>query len=373
MIYPFTAGDILLIQRLGRQATKLNTVHALLQPHSALWAALTAVLPWNEAKVATYVLHQRGNHLARAGFLQAQKRHGRPEADIILLAPALDTALGHPAVWEKLLSHYSNEAAQQQIARLYIDAPDQPLPVNTFSHVGFKVYTRQTIWRLMSYQGKWSAQWNKDAIRMPTKADEWALQRLYTRISPNHVQLAEGLQTDNAVRPPILDWWQTGLRNSFVFERNGEVQGYIRIAQGRRGVWLQLWADPHQTNTTCAQSLIACALTALQEDRIYLPVYIGVRDYHGAVGTLLSDFGFAPFTDRAKMVKHVVQWVRHSAPRLVPMLEGVREVVPTPFVFPEAPHRLSSMAYPWAHPQDALFSPEGGGSDDDRQKIAIIG
>ena len=82
-----------------------------------------------------------------------QKRPGRPEADILLLAPALDTTWGHPAIWQKLLSHAINEAPHQGLARLYADVPDQPLPVNTFSHVGFRVYTRQTIWRLSAVGG----------------------------------------------------------------------------------------------------------------------------------------------------------------------------------------------------------------------------
>lgn len=341
MIRPFRVGDIFLIQRLSGQATRLNTIHALLQPHSALKAALTAVVPWNEAKVTTYVLQQNGHDLARTGFLQALKRPGRPEADVIMLAPALDNAWGHPAVWEKLLSHYSNEAAQQRIARIYVDAPDQPLPVTTFTHVGFRVYSRQTIWRLISYRAPAPVRMRTGSIRIQTKTDEWALQRLYTRMSPTHVQQAEGMLSDNTVKPPILDWWQTSIRKSFVFERNGEIQGCIRIAYGRRGVWLQLWIDAHHPDNDCINQLIGWSLTVIHQDGVNVPVYIGVREYHGGVGAVLTDYGFAPFTDRAKMVKHLVQWVRNPAPLLAPALESVREVVPAPFVFPEDLVRLN--------------------------------
>jgi len=79
-------------------------------------------------------------------------------------------------------------------------------------------------------------------------------------------------------------------------------------------------------------------LTVISQDNNHLPIYIGVREYHGGLSTILTDYGFAPFTDRAKMVKHVVQWVRNPAPLLAPALENIREVVPTPFVFPEEPH-----------------------------------
>lgn len=354
MIRPFQAGDIFLIQPLSRQATKLNTIHALLQSHSVLRAALTAVIPWNEAKVTTYVLHQRSHDLARTGFLQAQKRPGRPEADIILLAPALDTPSGHPAIWQKLLAHYCNEAAQQQIARIYVDAPDQPLPVNTLNQAGFRVYTRQTIWRLIANHGGSQPSLRPSTrhsniqprIRLQTSVDEWALQRLYARMTPNQIQQAEGVYADNtiykAVKPSILEWWQTSARKSYVFEKKGEIQGCIRVAYGQRGVWLQLWMDTHQSDTECAQQLINYALRVIHEDHIHLPIYIGVREYHGGVGPILAEHGFAPFTDRAKMVRHVVQWVRSPAPLLAPVLETVREVVPTPFVLPE---ELSQLNY----------------------------
>ena len=151
MIRPFGFSDTFLIQRLANQATKLNAEQALLQPRSTVWTALTAVIPWKDARASTYILSQKGHRLASAGFIQARKRSLRPEADILLLAPALDTPFGHPAIWEKLLSFYIQEAAQQKIARVYVDVPDQPLPVGSFTHVGFQVYARQTIWRLHDY------------------------------------------------------------------------------------------------------------------------------------------------------------------------------------------------------------------------------
>jgi len=373
VIRPFRAGDLFLIQRLGRQATKLNTIQALVQPQVTWLAALLAVLPWNVGKLTTYVLHQRGHGLVRAGFLQAQKRYNRPEADIILLAPALDTAWGHPAIWEKLLSHYSTAAAQQQIARLYIDAPDQPLPVTTFSHVGFKVYTRQTVWRLNALHTESSAAWVTPSVRAQTKTDEWALHRLYARITPPQVQQAEGIQAHNAVKPPLLDGWQSGLRQSFVFDKGGDLYGCLRIHPGRSGIWLQLWVDPQQNDPEIVRQLIGCALTTLRVHHVQLPVYIGVRDYQGGISVTLSDFGFAPFTDRAKMVKHVVQWVRSATPLLVPSLERVRKVVPAPFVLPEAIPPAHDKAQPvmrHLYPEEVrLMSPQIGHPDCSHQTL----
>jgi hypothetical protein len=337
VIRPVQIGDIFTIQRLGRQATKLATIEALLHPQSAFRAALSAAFLWNDAKVTTYLLQRREHGLASTGLLQMQKRSGRPEADILLLAPALDTTWGHPAIWEKLLAHAIGEAPQQGLARIYADVPDQPLLVNTFGHVGFRVYTRQTIWRLAAAGVEAFTGRVAPTLRPQTREDEWALQRLYARVTPGPVQQAEGMRTDDGVKPPLLDWWHGGVRKSFVQVIGGEVMGCVQVVTGARGVWLQLWADTHQAETSRLHELVRCGLAVLRQDQVRLPVYTGVSEYHSVLGAVLADYGFAPFTDRAMMVKHVLQWVRTATPVLTPVLEGVREVVPTPYSLPEEP------------------------------------
>jgi hypothetical protein len=298
--------------------------------------ALTAVLHWDEAKILTYVLHQRQHNLARTGFLQVQKRPGRPEADILLLAPALETPRGHPAIWEKLLAHYIAEAPQWGIARLYVDAPDQPLPVASFTHVGFRVYTRQTIWRLPAGGLDWFGDNLSAAIRPQGKEDEWGLRRLYARITPQPVQQAEGQQMHHdLVNPPILDWWQPFVRKSYVLVEKNQIEGCIRIGYGQRGIWLQLWVDTGQPDYEQIHQLLRYALTEVFKYNVRKPLYVGVRDYHGALGTILSDYGFAPFTDRAKMVKHLVQWIKATEIITTPVMETVPEAVAAPYLLPD--------------------------------------
>lgn len=337
MIRPFQISDIVLIQRLGRQATKLNTIQTLLQPQAAFWTSLMAVAPWNDGKVATYVLRQPGHGLVGDGFLHVQKRPGRPELEIVRLAPGLDAPHGHPVIWEKLLAHNNAVAAQQQIARIYVDVPDQPLPVHTLSHVGFRPYARETIWRLTPHRLAGQSHSMTAEIRAQNKADEWTLQQLYTRTTPQNAQLAEGMHTDQAVRAPILEWWQVGTCSAFVLEQRGEVVGAVQVAQGRRGYWLQPWADFHATDSYVAHQLVRHALTVVARRAAPLPVYVGVRDYQGSLGTLLEDYGFAPFTDRARLVKPVVQWVREAALESAPVREPAVHVATAPFAVPAPP------------------------------------
>jgi hypothetical protein len=309
VIRPVRLGDLFTVQQLGRQATKLAMIEGLLNPRSAFQAAFSAAFLWNDAKVTTYLLRRREHGLASTGLLQLQKRPGRPEAEILLLAPALDTAWGHPAIWQKLLAHAVTTAPQHGLMRLYADVPDQPLPVSTFG----------------------------TTARPQTRQDEWALQRFYERITPLPVQQAEGAQTDEAARPPILDWWHGGMYKSFVLEQRQEIHGCVQLSYGRRGIWLQIWADHRLPDSNIPHDLVRFGLTTIRQDGIRLPIYVGVCDYERVLGTVLSDYGFAPFTDRTKMVKHVLQWVRTVASTQTPMLENVREVIPTPYTLPEEP------------------------------------
>ena len=61
MVRPFRYGDIFLVQRLSRQATKLNIVQATLHRQSAVGSSLSSILPWNHGKATTYILRQRGH------------------------------------------------------------------------------------------------------------------------------------------------------------------------------------------------------------------------------------------------------------------------------------------------------------------------
>jgi hypothetical protein len=340
VIRTFQPGDMLLLQRLQRQATKLNTTHSLLAPRAALWsAAASAFLPMiYRSSVVTYVLRQEGNGVDRAGFLQAQRRSGRPEDDLLLIAPALETRTGHPAIWLKLLSHYINETiadnaaapAGSGVQRIYADVPDQPLLVQTLGQVGFSVFARQTIWRLNDWSPEdWRLTQRPDGqfpasasargihVRPVNRQDEWSLLRLYALATPRKVQVAEGsapasaIQSEPPLKPPILEWWQGGEVHSLLLEEKGEVRACLRVVVADQGVWLQIWGDTLRMETTLTAELISQGLRLVQ-DRVQrqvqtLPVYTAVRDYQGGLGPVLSNFGFAPVMDHAKMVKQMVQ------------------------------------------------------------------
>ncbi len=343
MIRPFQFGDTFLLQRLQGQAPKLNVAQSLLLPRSPVVDALTSGISWNHSKVATYVLHQSGHGLARSGFLQTQRRPGRGELDLVMLAPALAARTGHPAIWEKLIAHCVVEATHEDAARLYADVPDQPLLVNTFAHVGFGVYARQTIWRLAvdDRTGPALRRNSETYVRPMRRSDEWELMRLYARVTPKPVQIAEGALAASSNRPPILDWWSAGEVQTLVCAEGGgqaqTLRGCLRIVFTRTGAWMELWADARRTDADAAQALLCEGLKVVQAHRRRVPIYVPVRDYHGGLGPLLSDQGFAPFADHAKMVKHLLQRVVGMESVRLQSVEPASEVVVTAGGYAPAP------------------------------------
>jgi hypothetical protein len=326
---------------LNRQAAKFHTVQTLLQPQSTAWSAFQSAIPWGEARVATYVLRQDGHDLVQSGFLQVRKRQGRPETDILALAPSLDARTGHPAIWHKLLSHYIHEASFQGLERIYADVPEQPLLVNTFAGVGFQPYCRQTIWRLFVVDAlavrlpNIGTQQEPLEVRPAAIADGWTLAELYRRTVPEPVRRAEGgaegVNNEGRTSLPIVENWQRGQSVMRVAVCDREVQGAFEWTQGPGGTWLWLWVDTLNPDQTLPASLLCHALATAKAERWNPPLYFGVSDFQEGLNALLSDCGFAPVSDHVKMVKHVIKRLREPVSGQAPVVEPTSEVVPTTF------------------------------------------
>lgn len=333
MIRPFQIGDLFLVQRLGRQAVRLNTIQSLIEPHSSFWTTLLSIVPWNQAKVSTHVLRRSGHGLLGDGFLLVRRRNARREVDVLGLAPALASEEGHPAIWEKLLGHYNQIAAQQQIERIYADVADLPLPVATFHRAGYRIYTRQTVWRLSpqridDYSGAIGAY-----IRPQRAEDRWGLTRLYSQTVPKPIQMAEGASGESTT-PPNITWHNSGICTPYVLEESQEIRGLIQIVEGRRGVWFQVWLDTNDPNPHRIHELLRYGLSILHRRVVRKPIYVGVPEYQAGMNAILTDYGFAPVSDQARMVRHVAHWVRDLQTATRRVLESTPQIAIMPFRAP---------------------------------------
>jgi hypothetical protein len=332
-IRPFGLGDIRLLLGLQRSSAPLAIEHILTHPRAPLWIALTAPWPWAGAGVATYVLREERPEGRLVGFIQLVQRASRPEADLLHLGPALsmaDPTVGDGAdIWDSLLAHSASAAASHGLQRIFASIPDGGPEDGRLRGAGFSLYARETIYRLAVAPGL------RDGISLglvPATApagtrpqipqDSWALQRVYTRCTPQLVQHSEGAAAGDVGSPP-LSWWEPDRWTGVVWEPAGEVRGVVQVHLGRAGHWLRIWGanalTPRELRGLIAEGLRAIAVAC--EGARAAPVYVTVRDYEAGMAGTLVGFGFAPYTDRLRFVRHIGARARKAVPVALPTIE----------------------------------------------------
>lgn len=327
-IHPFGLHDIWLVRKLQRSGVPLAIEQALTHPYQPLWTALTAPWPWAGVGVATFVLNERAGQQRPSGFVQLMKRAARPEADLLHLSPAASAApADYPdagEVWHRLLGHCSLAAASHGIQRIFASTPVDCPEEACLKDAGFSLYTLETVYRLALAP---AASSSAPGFREQLPQDSWALQRLYMGSTPKLVQQAEGALT-GTVGSPMLSWWEPGRWHGVVWEPAGEARGAVQVHLGRTGHWLRIWG----TNEIAARDLRVLVAQGLRQIQLLggarraLPIYASVRDYEAGLGGALTGFGFAPFMERARFVKHTVAVVREPLPVALGSREARQEV-----------------------------------------------
>jgi len=115
-----------------------------------------------------------------------------------------------------------------------------------------------------------------------------------------------------------------------VWEPAGEVRGAVQMHRGRAGHWLRVLGAgelaAREVRVLIEQGLRHLSGAGPSRDRRDVPVYATVRDYDVHLGGALIGFGFAPFMERARMVKHTVGRVTEPLPATHPVREMAREL-----------------------------------------------
>jgi len=356
MIRSFGVRDLLLVGNLQKKGACLDPEIALTRPYSPLLAALSSYFPIHEAGTSTFVLEamdqgstsanrhgerppersrraaERSEHRRVQGLAQMRQRRGRPEADVIYLAPSLrqpfdeaqdraqDTAFSTAdeasTIWYRLLNHLCARAGERGIQRLFAHLTEDGEEIETFQQLGFSPYTREDI---LCLNGLSESHRRLDRVVMrPQQAvDAWALQRLYANVAPRLVQQAESLGERGWERSSA-DWPLRTGSEGYVLEDNGEIVSYLLFSGGRIGHWMRILLHPQAYDR--ADEVIQHGLAFLSHYPP-CPIYCSVREYEGGLRAPLQDWGFEPFGSQAILVKHTTVRIKEPTRKLVPALD----------------------------------------------------
>ena len=327
LIRPFGLRSSLRLQSLARRSVPLQLEQFFNGPQNVLWAAVGAPLPWLGSGAATYLYVPTAETASLYGFVQARKRVGRPEADVIRIAPVHDADPQAGGIWQRLLERVAHDAGEHGIQRLYLCLENDDEAMGTVTASGYAPYIQETLFRHSGVatpkrgnMGSWPN------VHSQSEADSFALHRLHSRHTPHLVQQAEGMLAGNGDGPSSLDlrkWWQPEHVEGFVYD-DGEILAASQIVRGRNVHWLHLLGDPSATEPVAA--LLGCSLDALgrYSER---PVFCPLRPYQSGFGPLLLDAGFEPGPTVTRFVKHTTSMVRKTV--AVPMAERVEATLPT--------------------------------------------
>ncbi|NMB90688.1 MAG: hypothetical protein GYA17_20200 [Chloroflexi bacterium] len=196
-----------------------------------------------------------------------------------------------------------------------------------FRRAGFSVYARQQIYRLI-LPGK------DDQKRLPKgwtfarQGDEAAIRLLYQSLVPPLVQSAESFSSQRL--------------QGLVFRYQDDVQGYVDIVAGPRGIFLQPLIHPSLEDAAPVIYNLVWNLFPL----LGRPVYIAVRSYQAWLHDILEKMPAQPGPKQTLMVKHLANTQRalnlnshlavvekHQIEPTVPMVQNLMETTDQAYRF----------------------------------------
>lgn len=320
-------NDLRALAELASHGMELDLERARLSAASPLTDALASRVPFSNMGAETFVLYSNGRKQRALGVVQARPRRNRPEADITFIAPALDYDPDAVTTWYRLLAEATRGLGELGCQRIYAQVPAGNGAEEVFRQAGFVVFTREDIYSLdpertdpLWGDGQSGAE-TATSLRRMRKRDGWSVLRLYNALTPRSVQHAEAMLTTEGAPGELEDWWENSNGTSYVFERDGQVVGIVRVTRGRLASWVRLHLHPDALRF--ADDLVAETVALVSKTRAR-PIYVGVRDYEGGIRAALCAAGFELQMTRSHMVKHTTVRVRAAVPWLTPVLESAK-------------------------------------------------
>jgi hypothetical protein len=320
VIRPFDLRDIPLVRELEDKGAPLFTEAAVTGRTAPLRGAITAYFALGARGTPTFILRDREEGQHQHAFAQLRHIPGAEHARVSYIAPKPTATEIATTGWAALIERLIEAAGERGAQSLVAEAHEGGEEVTWLRNAGFAVYARQDVWRLVGARPATPA-YQSDGLRPRRSDDTWGVHLLYANTAPRLLQLAE---------PPPGEH-TNGWRRGYVMQDKNEIIAYVELRHGPRGVWVKALLHPEADER--AHELIASAL-ALSADRpSHIPVYWGVRRYQDWLRGPLADFGFAPWSSQAVMLKQIAARVEQPEFGLLPALEKRPEIT-TPFTNP---------------------------------------
>jgi hypothetical protein len=333
MIVSFGLRHIWLVRQLQNACTIVDLRSALLdEPPTPLRAALQGYFLKSRLGTFTYVLQAPDHDAGLRGFAQAKGHPSGLVWNLLCLAPALDCqtkpmpllAEEAATIWYRLLLHLCIAAGERRVQRLFAWVSADSSAEEVFRQAGFAVYCHERLFWLPP--GEMRSGTLSTRINPLRPEDQLDVQKLYRRVTPRSVLQAEEINSQQGNSLPYQPYLLDSEQGYVLYSHHGEMEGYLHITAGPRGVCMRLLTQPEARNG--AAELLDHAL-ALRSHYPSRPFYCAVRDYEGGLQTALEERGFALINTYSLLVKHTTVRVKEPVRKLVPALEKKAEIAPT--------------------------------------------
>jgi hypothetical protein len=236
-----------------------------------------------------FTLITRSDNRQVVGQFRLKSNH---HAHAVYIAPQLDED-DDDTLWLHCLDAMAAEAGKRGAYTLIAEVDENSRLFKTLRIASFAIYARQEIWHHPPDEYALPDQFA--ALEEAKGDDAQDIANLYCNIVPRLIQQIAGLP---------------GNGQGLVYRKNGRVEGYIAVAQGKNGIYMLPHLHPDVFSD--ATSILAGAVASMKRAS-KVPLYICVRRYQDWLEEALVELGFDTCARQAFMVRHIAAGVRHAA------------------------------------------------------------
>jgi hypothetical protein len=195
-----------------------------------------------------------------------------------------------------LVTHLSSQASEWGAFHLLAEIDEESTVFRSLRQAGFAMYAWQRVWKLSAARESSPG----DVWRSVETTDWVAVQNLHNQIVPALIQPVDALPKQAA---------------GLVCSSEGNLQAYVAVNRGPKGVWLQPFVLP---DSGCDSDKLA-GLARLVSEWSRQPVYVCVRSYQTWLESVLEELGAEQGSRQAVMVKRLAKVIKET--QEVPALE----------------------------------------------------